>query len=258
MLCLTLFGRRLRPVPTHQSGHTRHGRGPEDGKMSEEERKRYIDRALVVKHVIPKTNSSKNEGGNASMEQTLSTGLEIVFDGETPDREKNEGTVQIHFTGLRSSEQRFQRLKSNLIISDPDDLEATRDSSREPWVCAICLIPYDIGDEICWSQNPDCNHVFHHECIEHWLYKHQDCPLCRAVYISFEDEQEGRNDTPDERCIYLENSTTTMAIPARREIFDLENPRSREEVEVTMTESRLRVGDDDDSSVITFGSRRHS
>ena len=43
-------------------------------------------------------------------------------------------------------------------------------------VCAICLAPL-------YTQflNLPCEHAFHSECINQWLWKHDTCPLCRTV-----------------------------------------------------------------------------
>ena len=34
-----------------------------------------------------------------------------------------------------------------------------------PNLCAICLDSYDVDDKIVWSNNPECQHVFHHACL---------------------------------------------------------------------------------------------
>jgi hypothetical protein len=50
--------------------------------------------------------------------------------------------------------------------------------------CAICLRAYHVDDEIYWSQNPKCCHHFHSLCIEMWLLRNDNCPLCRELYLS--------------------------------------------------------------------------
>ncbi len=69
--------------------------------------------------------------------------------------------------------------------------------------CSICLNEYKVGDQICWSPEKDCPHVFHVQCITEWLMtlgkgKHvkfrrdlsiecdfeMHCPVCRGDFIS--------------------------------------------------------------------------
>lgn len=88
--------------------------------------------------------------------------------------------------------------------SNPNDGTETR---KVPIFCAVCLSEYEISDEICWSSNSNCTHVFHRECIVQWLValgkrkssmrrfpetlnekrllKYQlECPCCRQDFIS--------------------------------------------------------------------------
>jgi hypothetical protein len=62
--------------------------------------------------------------------------------------------------------------------------------------CAICLMDYAAGDEVCWSHNRRCNHHFHLACLSSWLVQQQrdDCPFCRNNYLALsEDEEEYDN-----------------------------------------------------------------
>jgi hypothetical protein len=49
--------------------------------------------------------------------------------------------------------------------------------------CAICLLDYKVGDLVAWSQNLECTHCFHKDCISRWLDKKITCPSCRADYL---------------------------------------------------------------------------
>jgi Ring finger domain len=88
--------------------------------------------------------------------------------------------------------------------STPDDLEAgtsRADESKQIGehgvdLCAICLNEYCDGDEISWSQNKDCTHIFHRECVMQWLLTHKECPCCRHVYLQSDDDERNGIATP--------------------------------------------------------------
>uniref|UniRef100_A0A183CCT2 RING-type domain-containing protein n=1 Tax=Globodera pallida TaxID=36090 RepID=A0A183CCT2_GLOPA len=44
--------------------------------------------------------------------------------------------------------------------------------------CAVCLGHIEPGTMV--RPLPSCKHLFHSECIEHWIKTHNKCPLCRA------------------------------------------------------------------------------
>ncbi|KAL3902592.1 MAG: hypothetical protein SGILL_010772 [Bacillariaceae sp.] len=67
--------------------------------------------------------------------------------------------------------------------STPDTIETMRQVPNE---CSICLCEYTVGSDIVWSSNPQCDHVFHEECIEQWLMKQREgplCPCCRRDFV---------------------------------------------------------------------------
>ena len=38
-----------------------------------------------------------------------------------------------------------------------------------PNVCTICLMEYEPPERVSWSSNKECTHIFHEDCIIHWL-----------------------------------------------------------------------------------------
>ncbi|KAL5194083.1 putative E3 ubiquitin-protein ligase RHA4A [Glycine soja] len=60
------------------------------------------------------------------------------------------------------------------ILFDEDLL--ARDS-----LCCVCLGEFELKEEV--LQIPYCKHVFHFECIHHWLQSNSTCPLCRCSII---------------------------------------------------------------------------
>lgn len=57
------------------------------------------------------------------------------------------------------------------------------ESLYSPRSCPICCEDYVKGDDVAWSKNEDCCHAFHTDCIVPWLMDHDDCPMCRCVYV---------------------------------------------------------------------------
>ena len=45
--------------------------------------------------------------------------------------------------------------------------------------CVICLSPIKNDDQ---CRMLSCFHIFHHECIDNWLYKIASCPMCNKVF----------------------------------------------------------------------------
>lgn len=44
--------------------------------------------------------------------------------------------------------------------------------------CAICLNPINAGDQV--RELSGCRHSFHRSCIDLWLIRRADCPLCKS------------------------------------------------------------------------------
>ncbi len=103
-------------------------------------------------------------------------------------------------TGTTSSNdetavERKNKNKAGSIVSTfcekiaPISRSNSVDPSRK---CAICLDEYEIGDEICYSRNKTCPHVFHSDCMKNWLIKSNDCPLCRVNYLQAPGHEQGK------------------------------------------------------------------
>ena len=68
--------------------------------------------------------------------------------------------------------------------------------------CPICLEVFDEGQNLSMSKDKICHHVFHSECLELWLRKHDDCPCCRVIFIdesTLLEDEEGTKVVPKKR-----------------------------------------------------------
>mmetsp|Transcript_28838 Transcript_28838/g.87242 ORF Transcript_28838/g.87242 Transcript_28838/m.87242 type:complete len:121 (+) Transcript_28838:925-1287(+) len=54
----------------------------------------------------------------------------------------------------------------------PSDVGASSQST-----CMICLNDFEIGDN---CRRLPCRHVFHGDCVDEWLRRCTDCPICKA------------------------------------------------------------------------------
>uniref|UniRef100_A0A5B7B7R7 RING-type E3 ubiquitin transferase n=1 Tax=Davidia involucrata TaxID=16924 RepID=A0A5B7B7R7_DAVIN len=77
------------------------------------------------------------------------------------------------FVSLTCEKDLKRELKDKLpIVLFDEDLRA-RDSQ-----CCVCLGEFEMKEEL--QQVPSCKHLFHGDCIHHWLQSNSTCPLCRC------------------------------------------------------------------------------
>jgi hypothetical protein len=50
-----------------------------------------------------------------------------------------------------------------------------------------------VGEDVGWSRNPLCHHVFHKDCILEYLEANNSCPICRNSYHIADDEEMGHD-----------------------------------------------------------------
>ncbi|GLJ38566.1 hypothetical protein SUGI_0786340 [Cryptomeria japonica] len=104
--------------------------------------------------------------------------------------------------------------------------------------CAVCLSEFEENEKA--RLLPNCNHIFHVECVNMWFYSHSTCPLCRAnvekqsdesvqtgnraVEISVMEEEVGidhkavessRSGEEQVECIDGESNSVSIDIPTR-------------------------------------------
>jgi len=68
-------------------------------------------------------------------------------------------------------------LESNNFLTEEDEGE----------VCAICLLPFEQEEVL--RQLP-CRHMYHEECVDPWLSKKGNCPLCKRHVVTGRQEED--------------------------------------------------------------------
>jgi len=69
-------------------------------------------------------------------------------------------------------------------------LQSPSSDEENTSTCVICLDAFRVGDDVTWSKDMQCRHVFHQECLSEWLSnpEHDDCPFCRRTILSMDDD----------------------------------------------------------------------
>ncbi|TYH99916.1 hypothetical protein ES332_A11G097800v1 [Gossypium tomentosum] len=73
----------------------------------------------------------------------------------------------------------------NIMTESNTDTPTERILSREDAECCICLSAYEDGTEL---RELPCDHHFHCNCIDKWLYINATCPLCKFNILKGSEE----------------------------------------------------------------------
>jgi hypothetical protein len=76
----------------------------------------------------------------------------------------------------------------NHEVDDDDYFGIHHDTRDRGTACDICLLDYQVGDDVAWSPNLDCSHAFHNDCILDWLVRKPTCPNCRHDFLKGKPE----------------------------------------------------------------------
>lgn len=104
-----------------------------------------------------------------------------VGDGSGDDTK----AMEVYDDDIFADETTFIEIPSQGLPSLDAPLEDKR-KRLVPSLCAICLANYEVGDDVVWSSNSECEHAFHEQCIEKWLMRKRGyplCPCCRRDFV---------------------------------------------------------------------------
>lgn len=143
---------------------------------------------LMVPIYPPQTDTdlSENESAGSNSNVSENGGDRLNTTPSTANQTSDENSNTISNTNPSSENAILP--KTNADDNKGGNDAADDDDDDDKPTCTICFNPYEAGDEICWSNNPQCNHMFHKDCIEEWLLRHDECPCCRLNYLVFPKE----------------------------------------------------------------------
>ena len=117
--------------------------------------------------------------------------VKIVDDEQLPEGDSDSGdkptNLAIEYDVEAADPENTHALRITMGVEPTENGEEATESESSrlvPAACAICLCPYETGDEVTWSPRKECQHAFHSECIVPWLAKTDEpkCPCCRQDY----------------------------------------------------------------------------
>eukprot|EP00934_Nitzschia_sp_Nitz4_P006147 Nitzschia sp. Nitz4//scaffold28_size193895//23413//24537//NITZ4_001626-RA/size193895-processed-gene-0.6-mRNA-1//1//CDS//3329545865//6137//frame0 len=86
----------------------------------------------------------------------------------TTDQQSEESTSKPTALALRTTKYRRPAAISSMECDD---------EQNDDHICTICLGTLEDGDRV--GSLEKCNHIFHAECLKHWLQRRNACPLCK-------------------------------------------------------------------------------
>ena len=124
---------------------------------------------------------------NGDDSQTVSSGSVYLQGAEKEDEEEGNGDEK----GCKDE------IHNPNTAGDPVTLTPESNNNDNCDVCAICCCEYGVNEELCWSQDPRCVHVFHKSCMDEWIVDHDECPFCASTWNAVTDDTTHRNVSDD-------------------------------------------------------------
>jgi hypothetical protein len=172
--------------------------------QSEEERiearKAFIERSLLSKKVIVAQ----------ALPPPAEAEPEIVVEPSPIDQDNKTKA------GTKTPMEALQA-KSDLVIRK---VQGDTPGDEDENTCAICWMEYQDDEDICYSQNAECGHVFHRDCIQEWLIQHDECPCCRNNYLLTQQDSDSNENTDVVPPISRESEGTTQQPPNALSLLD--------------------------------------
>jgi len=193
----TLLGKNNEEEEEKSSGKSNSGIGSsgkggevESGSWTHSVQDELRKNMVVVNHRQTKDNSSSSSNLNRSSDDN----------GDSTASKGTLDTALVH-SDIEEAASSSSSSSSDLQAKQQRDHEYHHHHYRQvPIFCSICLSEYELSQSICWSNNHQCTHAFHTECMIQWLvtlgrkqslnkrftrYPKDElqCPCCRQEFV---------------------------------------------------------------------------
>ena len=112
-----------------------------------------------------------------------------------PSASSSSISEQVATSSAVTSPPTLVRRKSNIIARTISMSLRSLNASSAPYTsCDICLMDYQVGEEVCWSPNEACIHAFHKDCMLDWLLRNPLCPVCRRDYLDVKPPEQAQQE----------------------------------------------------------------
>lgn len=136
----------------------------------------------IICHDIASSNESIVENNNNFLNMKSSIELESRLSTSSPSSTASSNNTNITTT---AHENEIPTTESNISVFNNNNNNNTTCSNNNTNtnICSICLGEYQQHEDICKSNNTECQHYFHLDCMMPWLMNHNECPLCRIEFV---------------------------------------------------------------------------
>ena len=126
--------------------------------------------ATTLEHdAAPCQRSTRCDSCNESS-QLLSSAYNSDIESDNvikPSREQDDTCSSI--TDANDKKCKCDNQQNSTDSNCRTDYFGNEDDARDPGMaCDICIVEFEVGDEIAWSPNLKCSHAFHKDCILDW------------------------------------------------------------------------------------------
>ena len=120
-------------------------------------------------------------------EESYSEEIKSVITSQQPQSIPT-ATTDINSKTLIHTIKEFINVKS--VFQCKNEKEISGRFKFTSGVCSICLLDFKVNEMIAYSENNECSHFYHRECIIPWFMKgNTSCPNCRRNFITFKKKR---------------------------------------------------------------------